>query len=79
MNSCLLDANALIVKQWNDAYLFALASRHQVRLATLERKLENMDDLKSPVLHLIPWSGAQTWSIRHSSLSNPPLLCSLRG
>lgn len=41
-------------KQWNDAYLIALASRHQVRLATLERKLENMDDLKSPVLHLIP-------------------------
>jgi uncharacterized protein len=40
-------------KQWNDAYLIALASEHGLKLATLERKLENMDDLKSPVLSTI--------------------------
>jgi uncharacterized protein len=37
-------------KQWNDAYLIALAKKHRMRLATLERKLENMDDSGSPVL-----------------------------
>ncbi len=40
-------------KQWNDAYLIALAGKHRLRLATLERKLDNMDDLNSPVLHVI--------------------------
>lgn len=40
-------------KQWNDAYLIALASKHRLMLATLERKLDNMDDLKSPVLRII--------------------------
>src|SRR5690349_17831386 len=29
-------------KQWNDAYLIALAAKHNVKLATLERKLDNM-------------------------------------
>ena len=40
-------------KQWNDAYLIALAAKHGLKLATLERKLENMDDTKVPVLHVI--------------------------
>jgi predicted nucleic acid-binding protein len=40
-------------KQWNDAYLIALAANHALRLATLERKLENMDDPDSWVLHVI--------------------------
>jgi hypothetical protein len=41
-------------KQWNDAYLIALAREHKLCLATLERKLDNMDDPASPVLHVIP-------------------------
>ena len=41
-------------KQWNDAYLMALARRHRAVLATLERKLENMDDPESPVVRRIP-------------------------
>jgi uncharacterized protein len=40
-------------KQWNDAYLIALAAKHRLKLATLERKLENMDAPQSPVLHVI--------------------------
>lgn len=40
-------------KQWNDAYLIALAAKHQLRLATLERKLENMDNPRATVLHVI--------------------------
>jgi predicted nucleic acid-binding protein len=40
-------------KQWNDAYLIALATQHGLKLATLERKLDNMDNAKSPVLHVI--------------------------
>ena len=41
-------------KQWNDAYLIALAAKHGLKLATLERKLDNMDDPKSPVIHAVP-------------------------
>lgn len=37
-------------KQWNDAYLIALARRHKLKLATLERKMDNIDDPKNPVL-----------------------------
>jgi predicted nucleic acid-binding protein len=40
-------------KQWNDAYLIALAAQHRLKLATLERKLDNMDNVKSPVLHVV--------------------------
>ena len=40
-------------KQWNDAYLIALAAKHRLSLATLERKLDNMDDPKSPVVHAV--------------------------
>jgi predicted nucleic acid-binding protein len=31
-------------KQWNDAYLIAKAAKENLKLATLERKLENMDN-----------------------------------
>ena len=41
-------------KQWNDAYLIALAAKHGLKLATLERKLDNMDDPKAPVLCVVP-------------------------
>ena len=41
-------------KQWNDAYLIALAAKHGLKLATLERKLDNMDDTSKPVLLVIP-------------------------
>lgn len=41
-------------KQWNDAYLIALAAKHRLPLATLERKLDNMDNPSSPVLSVLP-------------------------
>jgi hypothetical protein len=41
-------------KQWNDAYLIALARKHRAMLATLERKLDNMDAPETPVMHRIP-------------------------
>ena len=41
-------------KQWNDAYLIAKAAQAGVRLATLERKLENMDNSTHPVVFRIP-------------------------
>jgi predicted nucleic acid-binding protein len=40
-------------KQWNDAYLIALAAKHELRLATLERKLDNMDIVDNPVVYVI--------------------------
>jgi predicted nucleic acid-binding protein len=41
-------------KRWNDAYLIALCVKHQTDLATLERKLDNMDASEKPLLVLIP-------------------------
>jgi predicted nucleic acid-binding protein len=40
-------------KQWNDAYLIALAVKHGLELATLEQKLDNMDSEANPVLRTI--------------------------
>lgn len=40
-------------RQWTDAYLLHLARRHGLRLATLERKMDNLDDAASPVLLLV--------------------------
>lgn len=37
-------------RQWTDAYLIALAQQHGQQLATLEGKLDNMDDIAAPVL-----------------------------
>jgi len=37
-------------RQWTDAYLIALARSHNLKLATLELKLDNMDDPAEPVL-----------------------------
>jgi predicted nucleic acid-binding protein len=39
-------------KQWNDAYLIALCAKHKQKLATLERKLDNMD-FQPPVVRTI--------------------------
>ena len=41
-------------RQWTDAYLIALARKHQQKLATLETKLDNMDDAADPVLKKVP-------------------------
>ena len=41
-------------RQWTDAYLLCLARAHGLRLATLERKMDNMDDAAAPVLLLVP-------------------------
>jgi len=41
-------------RQWTDAYLLRLARAHGTRLATLERKMDNMDDPASPALLLVP-------------------------
>src|SRR6185436_67847 len=35
-------------RQWTDAYLLRLARKHNVKLATLEKKMDNMDDANSP-------------------------------
>jgi toxin-antitoxin system PIN domain toxin len=40
-------------KQWNDAYLIAKAVQSRLKLATLERKLENMDNAGHPVVFRI--------------------------
>ena len=41
-------------RQWTDAYLLRLARKHGLRLATLERKMNNMDDPVSPALLVVP-------------------------
>jgi predicted nucleic acid-binding protein len=41
-------------KQWNDAYLIAKAGKTGIPLATLERKLENMDNVSKSALVQIP-------------------------
>jgi toxin-antitoxin system PIN domain toxin len=40
-------------RQWTDAYLLRLARKHNVKLATLERKMDNMDDPASPALLVV--------------------------
>ncbi len=40
-------------RQWTDAYLLRLARKHNVKLATLERKMDNMDDAASPALIVV--------------------------
>lgn len=41
-------------RQWTDAYLLHLARRHGLKLATLERKMDNLDDPAAPALWLVP-------------------------
>jgi hypothetical protein len=41
-------------RQWTDAYLLRFARAHGTRLATLERKMDNMDDPASPALLQVP-------------------------
>jgi toxin-antitoxin system PIN domain toxin len=40
-------------RQWTDAYLMRLARKNGLRFATLERKLNNMDDARAPVLLIV--------------------------
>ena len=40
-------------RQWTDAYLMRLARKNGLRFATLERKLNNMDDARAPVLLVV--------------------------
>jgi toxin-antitoxin system PIN domain toxin len=40
-------------RQWTDAYLLRLARKHGLRLASLERKMNNMDDEASPTLFVV--------------------------
>jgi toxin-antitoxin system PIN domain toxin len=40
-------------RQWTDAYLLRLARKHGLQLATLDRKMNNMDDPASPVLLIV--------------------------
>jgi len=41
-------------RQWTDAYLLRIAAKHRLRLASLDHKMENMDNPNLPVLLLIP-------------------------
>lgn len=41
-------------RQWTDAYLLRLARKHGLKLATLEKKMDNMDDPTSPALLVVP-------------------------
>jgi predicted nucleic acid-binding protein len=41
-------------RQWTDAYLLRLARKHGLRLATLERKMDNMDEVLAPALLVVP-------------------------
>jgi uncharacterized protein len=41
-------------RQWTDAYLMALARKHRLKLATLEGKLDNMENPSDPVLEKVP-------------------------
>ena len=40
-------------RQWTDAYLLRLARKHGLKLATLERKMDNMDDPAAPALLVV--------------------------
>jgi len=40
-------------RQWTDAYLLRLADKHGLKLATLERKMDNMDNPDSPALLVV--------------------------
>jgi toxin-antitoxin system PIN domain toxin len=40
-------------RQWTDAYLLRLARKHGLRLASLERKMDNMDDSTLPTLFVV--------------------------
>ncbi|MDA1277874.1 MAG: hypothetical protein O2960_28080 [Verrucomicrobia bacterium] len=41
-------------KQWTDAYLLRLARHHKLRLASLERRMSNLDDPSEPALLIVP-------------------------
>ena len=41
-------------RQWTDAYLLKLASRHRLRFASIESRMSNLDDPASPALLVVP-------------------------
>src|SRR4051812_41974393 len=41
-------------RQWTDAYLLRLSRAHGLPLATLDRKMNNMDELAFPAIILVP-------------------------
>jgi hypothetical protein len=40
-------------RQWTDAYLWRLAQRHHLQLASLERRMSNLDDPANPALFVV--------------------------
>jgi len=40
-------------RQWTDAYLLRLARRNNMKLASLESRMTNLDDPESPVLQVL--------------------------
>lgn len=40
-------------RQWTDAYLLHLARKHSLAMASLESRMANLDDPKSPVLFVV--------------------------
>lgn len=40
-------------RQWTDAYLLKLARRHNLRLASLESRMSNLDDPTNPALLVV--------------------------
>ena len=60
-------------RQWTDAYLLSLARKYGMRLATLERKMENMDDLSPRLLSLSFLKAVRC--LRSNNVSN---FCTLR-
>jgi len=41
-------------RQWTDAYLLKLASRHSLHFASIENRMANLDDPNSPSLVVVP-------------------------
>jgi predicted nucleic acid-binding protein len=40
-------------RQWTDAYLLHLARQHGLALASLDRRMANLDDVAKPVLLVV--------------------------
>ena len=40
-------------RQWTDAYLLKLASRHRLRFASMDSRMSNLDDPASPALLVV--------------------------
>lgn len=40
-------------RQWTDAYLLHIAQKHGLKLASLESRMETLDDPATPVLFVV--------------------------